>query len=71
MKSKFLTMKFILGALILSFICACSNSNSEEAIPDSTNCRPMAVCGIASSELLLEQAQLKDNISAFEWQANK
>lgn len=30
MKSKFLTMKFILGALILSFSCACSNSNSEE-----------------------------------------
>ena len=35
MKSKFLTMKFILGALILSFSCACSNSNSEEAMPQT------------------------------------
>ena len=32
MKSKFLTMKLILGALVLSFSCACSSSNSEEAM---------------------------------------
>ena len=47
MKSKFLTMKFILGALILSFSCACSNSNSEEAMPQTAIGRQLVESGMA------------------------
>ena len=62
MKSKFLTMKFILGALILSFSCACSNSNSEEAMPQTAIGRQLVESGMANDVTLDNESVLRDGI---------
>ena len=60
MKSKFLTMKFILGALILSFSCACSNSNSEEAMPQTAIGRQLVESGMANDVTLDNESVVRD-----------
>lgn len=62
MKSKFLTMKFILGALILSFSCACSNSNSEEAMPQTAIGRQLVESGMANDVTLDNESVVRDGV---------
>ena len=62
MKSKFLTMKLILGALVLSFSCACSSSNSEEAMPQTAIGRQLVESGMANDVTLDNESVLRDGI---------
>lgn len=62
MKSKFLTMKFILGALILFFSCACSNSNSEEAMPQTAIGRQLVESGMANDVTLDNESVVRDGV---------
>lgn len=62
MKSKFLTMKFILGALILFFSCACSNSNSEEAMPQTAIGRQWVESGLINDMILNSVSVVRDGI---------
>ena len=62
MKSKFLTMKFILVALILSFSCACSNSNSEEAMPQTAIGRQLVESGMANDVTLDNESVVRDGV---------
>ena len=62
MKSKFLTMKLILGALVLSFSCACSSSNSEEAMPQTAIGRQLLESGMANDVTLDNESVVRDGI---------
>ena len=62
MKSKFLTMKLILGALVLSFSCACSSSNSEEAMPQTAIGRQLVESGMANDVTLDNESVVRDGI---------
>lgn len=55
-------MKFILGALILSFSCACSNSNSEEAMPQTAIGRQLVESGMANDVTLDNESVVRDGV---------
>ena len=62
MKSKFLTIKFILGVLILSFSSACSSSNPEEAMPQTAIGRQLVESGMANDVTLDNESVVRDGV---------
>lgn len=62
MKSKFLTIKFILGVLILSFSSACSSSNPEEAMPQTAIGRQWVESGLVNDMILDSVSVVRDGI---------
>ena len=55
-------MKLILGALVLSFSCACSSSNSEEAMPQTAIGRQLLESGMVNDVTLDNESVVRDGI---------